>query len=240
MADAEIQIVIRAVDSVSAELKGITKRLDEFANNSKKQSAAVSQGFTSTSDSLLALGNTASSVDRIWSNYQNIQLRVENSTERLANAQDRLADSQRILERLQKSGKASADDLADAQRDIERSSRGLTIAQNNLTRTNNAVFGTYLNIATQSVTVIASFNKMKIALQALIVQSYAFIATPLGAALVALGAVVAAVTFVMHEEKEATQAVEEAKNSLAEATAKAADEETRHLDAARKTKEFFL
>jgi len=46
--------------------------------------------------------------------------------------------------------------VVDAQREVESATRGVTIAENNLARANNQVIGTYINMATQSLSVVAS------------------------------------------------------------------------------------
>lgn len=194
MADATIQILIEAQDKVTATLKNIEGTLGGMAKNSAKQSQAISQGFTSTTDSLIALGNAAATVDNIFSSLTNMQLRLENANERLANAQDRVSDAQTKLNRLQKSGTASAEDLADASQEVERANRGLTISQNNLARAQNQVIGTYINIGVQVIALSASLPKLKLALEAVNASMWRIASNPLGIVLIALAGVITLAT----------------------------------------------
>ena len=159
-ADAEIQVLIEVVDQMSDKLKSIEKTVGDFSNTTAKQAINISQSFQETTNALLALGNTAQAVDRIFSAYQNQQIRLENSTERVMGAQDRLEDAQRRLNRVMRDGQSSAEDVADAQREVERSSRTLRIAQNNLERAQNAVIGTYLSMGTSAIQLIGSLPSL--------------------------------------------------------------------------------
>lgn len=162
----EIAIIIKAFDEFSKTNEKILGELDklnqkvsglskgqEIAAKAAEQSA---KAFDKNLGSLIALGNAASAVEHIQSSLVNLQLRLENATERVANAQDRLADSQTKLSRLQKSGTATADQLHDAEQELERATRGLTISQNNLERTQNMVVGTYISIGVQVLSLIKS------------------------------------------------------------------------------------
>jgi hypothetical protein len=52
-------------------------------------------------------------------------------------------------------------DLVTAQRDVEAANRSLTISENNLARANNQVIGTYINMGTQALSVVASLNMLR-------------------------------------------------------------------------------
>ena len=156
MAENEIAIIVRAVDEATATLKRIENKVEDSNKIIKKSTESVGDSFKSTTNTLLALGNAAASVDRIWTSYQNMQLRLENANERVANSTDRVIDAQVNILRMQRDGKEGTDEYIDAQRDLERAQRSLTISQNNLERANNAVIGTYINIGLQSMTLIAS------------------------------------------------------------------------------------
>ena len=173
MADAEVEILLTLTTQ-------ITKSLDE-----------AKKSIEGTTNSLLAVGNAASSVDSIFSSLTSISLRLENAHERLANAEDRLEDAQTRLNRLQKSGKATSEQLEDAQKDLDRATRGLTISQNNLARAQNQVIGTYINVGIQSIRLIQSLPQLKKAIDDIRIASQAFVATPLGLALLAIGAALA-------------------------------------------------
>lgn len=203
----EIQILITAVDNMSAVMTKVEANLDKSNKAIQKQSEATSKGFQEQTGNLLILGQAVNSADRIWSSYQNMQLRIENATERVTGAQDRLADAQYELNKLMKSGVASAEDLQNAQRKVESASRGLTIAQNNLQRAQNKVFGTYVSMGLQAVTLIASFGKVKLAIIAMTKASWAFIASPLGVVLAAIAVAVGIGLWLWNDYKKKEEAV---------------------------------
>jgi len=195
MADTEMQILITAVDNVSATMNRIEKKLENSNKNIQKQTDKTANAFDKQMGSLLVLGQAANTVDNIFSSYQNLQIRVENSTERLANAQDRLRKAQYNLTKVQQDTSKSALDIANAQADVESANRGLIISQNNLARSNNMVLGTYISIGIQTATLIRQLPILIIEIKALTASSLAFVATPLGASMVALGASIAIVTY---------------------------------------------
>ena len=217
MADAEIEIIIRAVDETSATMKRIEGTVEQTNKNILKQTKETSKGFQEQTGNLLVLGQATASVDRIMDSYTNLQLRLENASERVANAQDRLTDAQYELNKLMKSGTASAEDLQQAQRKVESANRGLTISQNNLAKANNAVFGTFVNMAIQGVTLIASFGKIKVAIMAMTKASLAFLATPLGIALAAIAVVVGVAMYTWNQYKKQQEDVVVATEKLQEA-----------------------
>jgi len=204
MAEENLKIVITVEDNASDVIDDIEKKITSSGKNIQKQSTKTSASFEEQITSLVALGNAANGVDRIFSNYQNLQLRLENSTERLANAQDRLREAQYKLSKVQKDTSATAEDVANAQQDVESASRGLTIAQNNLARTNNAVVGTYIQMGTGVAQLIGSLPTLIGNLRTLTATSAAFVATPLGLTLVAIGGLIAAVTLDMRKYNEET------------------------------------
>src|SRR3990167_2080110 len=123
MADAEISILIKAQNEMSAELTKISKQIDGFVKNNEKQTKSLSQSWSTATNSLIAIGNAASAVDSIFSSLSNLELRLENATERLANAQDRLTDSTQGVVDAQK-------DLAFTNERLERlASAGITTGQ---------------------------------------------------------------------------------------------------------------
>ena len=224
MAQSEIAVLIRAVDEVSATVKNIEKNLGGMQEEVRKQTVATSQTFDKQMGSLLVLGNAASRVDSIFSSYQNLQLRLANASERVENAQDHLADTQRNLERLQKSGVATAEQLYDANLAVERASRGLTIAQNNQARAQNLVWGTYIQIGLSVVTLLASLPALATALvgvatgiKAMTLAGLAFLATPIGIAIAAIGVALAVAGYGWYKHKQEVDANTEAVNkNLAE------------------------
>ena len=94
MADAEIQILIKAVDEMSSTLKKVETNIGTMTKNSEKQTKSLGSAFTKLQGDLLILGNAASRVDSIFSSYVSMQLRLENATERVIGAQDRLTEAQ--------------------------------------------------------------------------------------------------------------------------------------------------
>ena len=125
MADAEIQILISAVDNMTATMKKIEGQLESSNRNIQKQTDVTSQTFDKQMGSLLVLGQMASRVDSIFISYMNVQIRLENATERVMNAQDRLTDAQDNLNKVMNDSKSSAEDVAKAQTQVERASRSL-------------------------------------------------------------------------------------------------------------------
>ena len=139
MGENEIQIIVRAVDDATKTLERIEGKIDRTNKDIAKSNEKLGESFQRNTDTLIALGNAAGTVDRIFSYYQNLQLRLENANLRVENSTDSLSDAQERLRRLQESGTATGYELADAQTQIDRSARSLEVAQNNLARANNAV-----------------------------------------------------------------------------------------------------
>ena len=245
MVENTIEILIKAVDEMSATMKKIEAQLEKSNKNIQKQTQVTSKTFQDQTGNLLVLGQAASSVDNIFDSYQNMQLRVENSTERVNAATDRLRDANYKLSKVQKDATSTAEDLMNAEQDVESASRSLTIAQNRLKITQNQIIGTYISIGMQSVTLIASFGKIKAAIQSLIVTSQAFIMTPLGATLAGIAVIAGTVIYTINDYKKsqedlkiaientenasrnlasANQAVLDTTNEIIEGTTKAYDE----------------
>jgi hypothetical protein len=193
MAEEEMKILITAVDDTTKTLKGIEDTLTKTSKNVERTTESTSKAFTEQTGNLLVLGNAVDRVDRVFSSYQNMQIRVENATERLANAQDRLKKAQLNLQKVQKSSTSTTEDLAEAQQELTAASRGLTISQNNLARVNNQVFGTYVQMATGVGQLAASMPNLIASTRSLTTASLAFVATPVGATLATLAGTLAVV-----------------------------------------------
>jgi methyl-accepting chemotaxis protein len=187
MADAEIAILIKAVDEATATLKKIEGQVEDTNKNIQKQTEETSKTFDKQMGSILVLGQAASSVDRIFDSYENMQLRVENATDRVANAQDNLRNAQYKLQKVMEDSTSTADDVKNAEQNVESASRSLEIAQNRLAITNNQVIGTYIQIGMQSITLIQTLPTLTKAIQGLTVAGAEFGITPIGATLVAIG-----------------------------------------------------
>ena len=175
--DAEVQILISAIDNMSVTLKKIEATLGQTQASVEKQTDATTKTFDKQMGSLLVLGDAANKVDNIFTSYQNLQLRLENASERVANAQDRLIKAQQNLREVTKKAGATAEDYADAQRQVEMASRSLQISQNNQARMNNMVIGTYINMSIQAISLSASLGTVKVAIMGLTVAVQGFIAS---------------------------------------------------------------
>lgn len=156
MAENEIQILIKAVDEATATLKKVESSVKSMSKETVKQTQSASQAFSQMQGSILILGQAASSVDRIFDSYQNLQLRLENASLRVYEAQKNQRDAQYNLNKVMQDSEATAEDLAKAQDDLDTATNRVTMAQNNQARANNAVIGTYIGISMQVVTLIAS------------------------------------------------------------------------------------
>ena len=182
-ADAEVQILISAVDNVSKEVQNIGKSLEGMQRDVNTGNKQLQTTFNDVTNNILVLGNAAQRVDSIFSSYQNIQLRLENASERVIGAQDRLATTQYELNKVMKDGKSTAEDIAEAKRKVEAATRSLTISQNNQARTQNMLIGTYINMGVQTVSLIAMLPKMTTMVQGLVVQMNALKMSTAGAGL---------------------------------------------------------
>lgn len=225
MADSEVQILISLKDEVSEGFKNIEKM---FVNGNKKIEEANKDAITSfqkQTNSLIAVGNAASSVESIMSSYQNLQLRLENSSERVANAQDRLVDAQYNLKKIQSNSASTAEDLAHAQDMVDRATRALTISENNQARTQGQVLGTYIQMGVQSIKLIQSLPVLTGEVKALAIQAGIADAALLPLS-VTLGAVALIGIQVYSSVKDITEASKNAaiaEKNLADATAEAND-----------------
>ena|SRR3990167_2507275 len=128
----------RAVVRIEADIAGLKTGMDQARQELKNYENTV-QTSTRT---LLALGNVASSVDSIMSSYTNTQIRVEN-------AELRVIEARQDLNKLTREGKTGTEEYESAVRRLE-------IAENNLERANNAVVGTYINMGVQILTLSTS------------------------------------------------------------------------------------
>lgn len=200
--DAKIEVLIQVVDEMSDKLNKIEDRVQDFSEKSVAATENVGKSYVSATNQLIALGNTANSVDNIFDSYQNMQLRVENSQERVNGATDRLEDAQRRLARTMDDSKASAEDVADAQREVERATRTLTIAENNQAKTNNVITGTYISMGVQLLSVAQSLP--------MLIAGF----TGVGGAILAGGVAVAGLTFLLKDNEEVQNALKGVQEQL--------------------------
>lgn len=215
--DDEVRILIKAVDEATATIERIEKKLDASNKMMQKSSENTAEAFDKQMGSLIVLGQAAGNVDRIFDSYNNMQLRLENSSERVANAQDRLRKAQYNLTKVQKDTTATAEDLAEAQADVESASRSLNISQNNLAKTQNQVSGTYIAIGVQVVSLVKSMPVLIAEVRSLTAAGMAFIATPIGAALLAISLAAGAVAGAYKEQKEELETLNTALDEYANA-----------------------
>lgn len=237
--DAQIEVIVSAVDKVTGELKNIESSIQGFSKETKKSTEEVTKSFDDNLGSLIALGNAASTVDNIFSSLTNLQIRLENATLRVTNAQERLEDATTRLTRLQKSGKASADDLADARKEVERATRGVEISENNLARAQNQVIGTYINIGVQTLVLIKSLPTLATAVNGVTISvaGLEIALAPLLIALAALGAIIYVVVSAYKAISESNEKLKTLNEGLAESERKLKDETFGRAEALIKVKE---
>src|SRR3990167_3949499 len=143
---------------------------DDIKRTTKEGFDEQIESIKKNTDSLIAMGNIAGSVDRIMDSYANLQLRIEN-------AELRVIDARSNLNKLTEEGKQGTEEY-------EAATRRLQIAENGLERTNNAVVGTYINMSVQILTLATSLPKaisgvygMVTAVKALDITTKAFLMT---------------------------------------------------------------
>jgi len=182
LADNIVIIEIRGeIADLKKKLDESRKEIDKFSESSRKMNDDIKrttkEGFNEqiesikkNTDSLIAMGNIAGSVDRIMDSYANLQLRIEN-------AELRVIDARSNLNKLTEEGKQGTEEY-------EAATRRLQIAENGLERTNNAVVGTYINMSVQILTLATSLPKaisgvygMVTAVKALDITTKAFLMT---------------------------------------------------------------
>jgi hypothetical protein len=217
MADEQIQILITAIDEVSATVNKIEESVTGMATESKKQTESMSNAFKEQTGNILILGQAANTVNNIFDSYDNLQLRLENATDRVSNAEDRLARAKLNQIKVQKDETSTAEDLQLAQMEVDAATRGLSISQNNLAKANNKVLDTYLNMGMQVISLVASLPALITAIATLLTpatwaQVGAFIAmdvagAPLLVWVVAIGLAIAAVIIIWKNWKEIVDAL---------------------------------
>src|SRR3990167_10412754 len=173
MAESEISILIRAVDDATRTLNNVRGGLEDLDKGTKslnKTQESSNKTFQESTNSLIAVGNAVSTVDNIVSSYQNLQIRTENAELRLIESRQSLQEQTQKLngaqveynQAVRKYGENSsqaqeaAAKLRQENLNMETAVRRLEIAQNNLARAQNAVFGSMLNIGVQSLGLIAT------------------------------------------------------------------------------------
>lgn len=118
MAEAELQVLIKAVD----EMSGTLKRIE---NNTSKATTSLQNSFRSTQGAMLNLGQAALGVKNIFDIQENATRNLENATDRLENAKLRLKQATNDLEQAEK-------DLTDIQENQGKATLQLERAQLNL------------------------------------------------------------------------------------------------------------
>ena len=234
MVDAEIQILITAIDEMSNTMKRIEGQLTKSNKNIEKQTKETTKSFDKEMGSLIVLGQAANTVDNIFSQYQALQLRLENATERVTGAQDRLANAQYNLSKVQKDTSSTAEDVAEAQRQLDAASRGVVISTNNLAKVNNQVIGTYISMGIQVGTLIKQMPILIASFNSLMLNPVVLAFTAL--AIVIGGAVLASqeYTKAQQELKDASEAVKSSQDRLAISIANVNDKTNEQIEGAKK------
>ena len=229
MAENEIQILIKAVDEATATLKNIEKSVADNGKKIQEHNVSLGNSFQNVTNTLLAVGNAAQAVDRIWSSYQNMQIRLENASLRVESAQDRVADVQLKLNRLVRDGKMGSDDYQDAQKELERANRGLTISENNLQKAQNAVVGTYISIGLQVTSLIRSLPVLigQINATTISVNGLKVALAPIVAIATVITVAIGGLVYVQNKLNESNKEIESSALNLEGAISNLADETAR-------------
>jgi len=102
MPENEIQILITAVDNVTAKMKDIESKLDKSNQNIENSNKKLGNSFNEQIKTLIAVGNIAQGLHNIWETYERVQRNVENANDRLENATIRLKRAQEDLNQVNK------------------------------------------------------------------------------------------------------------------------------------------
>ena len=170
LSDAEVSILIKAVDEASAVLNNI-------GSNAQASSQKVTASWQESIKTLIAVGNVVNAVGNIFDSYHNLQGRIEN-------AELRVIDAREALNKLTEEGKQGTEEYVNAQ-------RRLIISQNNLERANTAVVGTYIGMFASVGSLLISLPALATAIRGATAASLAFVAAniywiAIGAAVIAL------------------------------------------------------
>ena len=186
------------VDNIFSSLTNLQLRLENATERVANAQDRLTDAYRKLHDVQTQGNNDAVILERSQLNLEKAtsRLRVaimkygENSIEAREATID-LKDAQFDLSEAHKLGKKRADEVTRAQEDIERATRGLTIAENNLARTQNMVIGTYINVGLQVLTLTQSMRTMikTIDLAAISARGLQLSMVPLGIALLAVGTI---------------------------------------------------
>jgi len=156
MEDNKVEIIIKAIDEVSATTKEIENKIAGMSKQIETSSKNMVNSFQKGIGSLIAIGNAAASVERIFSSYQNLQLRLENAAIRVEEAQKNQRDAQYNLNKVMRDGTSTAEDIAKAKDDLDTATNRVTVALNNEKRAHGQILGTYIQMGVQVAVLVAS------------------------------------------------------------------------------------
>jgi len=198
MADVEIDVVVQAIDRVTAELQKIGASVDGMANQVEAADARVQTANETTTFSIKELGTSFAGLMTSATSLIFMFDRMEKAQYTLNRAQNLLEDTTRRVQRAQEAyneavekygadspqAAAAAGTLKAAQDDLTLAGERLQIAQSNM---NQAMMSTVAMVIPAVITGITS-------LQGVIAGFSAFLATnPMGWLIIALSAIIALV-----------------------------------------------
>jgi len=198
MADLEIDVVVQAIDRVTAELQKIGSSVDGMANQVEAADARVQTANETTTFSIKELGTSFAGLMTSATSLIFMFERMERAQYTLDRAQNLLEDTTRRVQRAQEAynatvekygadspqATAAAATLKAAQDDLTLAGERLQIAQSNM---NQAMMSTVAMVIPAVITGITS-------LQGVIAGFSAFLATnPMGWLIIALSAIIALV-----------------------------------------------
>ena len=132
MADSEIQILIKAVDQVTATMKGIESSLKTSNSNVQKSNQSLSDSFSKVQGAMLNLGQIAQGIHSIFETQERVTRNLENSQDRLQNAELRLSQATETLALAQQKLSDIEENHAKDSITLERAQFKLTDAQKEL------------------------------------------------------------------------------------------------------------
>ena len=198
MADLEIDVVVQAIDRVTAELQKIGSSVDGMAGQVEATDARIQTANETTTFSIKELGTSFAGLMTSATSLIFMFERMERAQYTLDRAQNLLEDTTRRVQRAQEAynaavekygadspqATAAAATLKAAQDDLTLAGERLQIAQSNM---NQAMMTTVAMVIPAVITGITS-------LQGVIAGFSAFLATnPMGWLIIALGAIIALV-----------------------------------------------
>jgi hypothetical protein len=112
MTDAQVEILIKAVDEASAKIDKVQKNVESANKKIEKSNAGAVASWGKTISTLQTLGNVANGIHNIFEIQEARTRNLENATDRLENATLRLKDAKLSLKR-------ATEDVAISQKQIQ-------------------------------------------------------------------------------------------------------------------------